>query len=362
MAQKTKTVVASLRIYLPSMNQSPVNLTDPRAIVVRQTLLDGRRVVLTTHRNPDGDAIGSVMGLHHLLVDRGLEVHTILPDPAPRNLRWLIDHAPTDRVSVWSASSGDVQLLTSADVIVVCDLNTLSRLGTGESDLGTAIRTHGMRDTCQLINIDHHVEPEEFTTHQWIDTDAPAVCSMLCELFFDLSVPAATAKAWYTGLMTDTGSFRFPRTTQKTFLQAAWLVEHGADPVEAYERVINANTFQRELLLGSALHTMQRYANDRLCVMSVRTADLERTGSDVEDTEGFVHHTLSIEGVDMGVLVVELPHCVKISFRSKGSVYVRDLAATFGGGGHVYAAGARVFGSTFNDVLKLVVDRASALL
>lgn len=342
------------------MNQ-PASIPQPASEQIRhhiRTVLRGaQRAVITTHQRPDGDAIGSCMGLHHVLCEQGTMVTTMLPDPAPSNLQWMLGSG-TDSIEVWTGDDRQQQLLAGADVIIVLDLNDLSRLGIRESDLGEAIRRRQGDETCAIVNIDHHIQPEDFASIQWIDTEAPAVCAMLTDLFQDTSISSETAMAWYVGLMTDTGSFRFPRTTNHTFAQASWLVACGADPVLAAEHVLSGGRFERELLLGIALQSMKRYAGDALCVMVIRRHHYEDLGVSGQDTDGFVHHTLSIAGVAMGILIVEFEHVTKVSFRSKGTTYVRDLAASFGGGGHLYAAGARIADLPFDDAVNRVIQAA----
>ena len=325
------------------MNESAVN--------TRRALDRASAVLITTHVNPDGDAMGSLLGLASILRSQGKHVTTVLPTKAPSNLTWM---PGADTTMVWNGHQEQRQLLNHADTIVVLDLNDLGRLG----DLGSAIS----EATSVKINIDHHTHPEDFASLQWIDTDAPAVCAMLADLYADVDIPADGAMCLYAGLMTDTGSFRFPRTTEHTFQQAARLVGQGADPVAAYERIMNTNSFNREVLLGASLRGMQLHHDGRLCVMTVSQADFAATGTRVDDTDGFVHHTLSIHGVQMGILFIELEDQVKCSFRSKGNVYVRDLAAAHGGGGHVYAAGARVVGKPLNEaVASIVAESLTAL-
>ncbi len=317
----------------------------------RAALNTARSVVITTHQNPDGDAMGSVLALRLILQQQGRRVTVVLPTPAPSNLQWM---PGADQCTVWTGSETDLQVLQAADTVVVADLNTLGRLGS----LGEAIRTvHAT-----VVNIDHHTHPENFAAVAWIETEAPAVCSMIAELYEDVHLSAEAAMCLYCGLMTDTGSFRFPRTTSHVFDQAARLVRQGADPVAAYERIMNTNAFARERLLGAALQSLRLEHDGRLCVMTVSLDDLARTGTIVDDTEGFVHHTLSIAGVQMGVLCVQLPDQIKCSFRSKGNVFIRNLAASYGGGGHVYAAGARIAGSDLQATVERIVADAATVL
>lgn len=305
-----------------------------------------RSCIITTHINPDGDAIGSALGMLHLVEALGINARVILPSPAPENLTWF-DGA--ERLEVFSADLlADVQ---GAECIIVLDLNARSRL----RDLGEAIS----RSVATVINIDHHTHPEDFAHVAWIDTDACSTCSMVANLARHAGVRhASMAMCLYTGIMTDTGSFRFPRTTAEVHRTVADLLDQGADPVLAFERVMNQGSVLRARLLGEALRSMELHADGRLCMMILRRQTLQEYNCTSDDTEGFVHHTLSLAGVDMGVLIIELEHEIKCSFRSKGSVYVRDLAARYGGGGHVYAAGARIAARPLDDVISDV--RAAA--
>ncbi|MBK9183648.1 MAG: hypothetical protein IPM83_11125 [Ignavibacteria bacterium] len=153
-------------------------------------------------------------------------------------------------------------------------------------------------------------------------------------------------------------SFRFPRTTSDVHKTVATLIDEGADPVRSYDEVMNRGSVGRTRLLGLALSTMGVHAGGRLCTMVVRKRDMLANACTREDVEGFVSQTLALDGVTMGILFVEIDDETKISFRSKGDTYVRDLAALYGGGGHVYAAGARVKGRAFDEVVGEVIEKA----
>lgn len=331
----------------------------------------GKRFIVTTHINPDADAIGSACACKQILELYGAQVTIVLPSECAPNLLWI---PGAINMVVWKGAAGllkGVDELPECDTIIVLDLSAVSRL----QSLGECITASPAR----IINIDHHTYPEQFAHIQWVDTSASSTCQMLSELFAaciqqndarlaDTSKASYTADVasiatcLYTGIMSDSGSFRFPRTTPQLFRTAADLVEMGADPVAAYENTFNVDSFERSRLLGNALATMQLHHDGRLCTLAVSMADIERYGCTASDTEGFVHHTLSISGVLMGILFVELADQVKCSFRSKGDVYVRDLAAQYGGGGHVYAAGARIKGMPLSDVVTTIVERAKLSL
>jgi bifunctional oligoribonuclease and PAP phosphatase NrnA len=322
-----------------------MNTTYERAI---EALKSGKRILITTHVNPDGDAMGSALGLYHALISMGKTAQVLLPSPYPSNLAWL---PGASKAVVWKDSHANHRLLSESDTIAVLDLNSLERLGS----LGKAIdRTAGV----VIVNIDHHPFPQPFASIACIDPAAPATASMLAEMIDDDHMTSQTATCLYTGIMTDTGSFRFPKTSAVLFREAGRLVDAGADPVECYERTMNVNSPQRMLLLGSALKGLQLFAKGRLCVMSVRKRDLKAAEAVIDDTEGFVHHTMSIMGVEMGVLIIEHESEVKVSFRSKGAVHVRKLAEHFGGGGHDHAAGARISRQPYSHVVEQVIARS----
>ncbi len=318
--------------------------TPPRNVI--ESINSARSVVITTHRNPDGDAVGSALGFWHMLRSMGKQAHVILPNEEPQNLRWL----PGAReMTVFGEDCS--HRVANADTIVVLDLNALSRL----EKLAEAITSSG----ATIVNIDHHTHPENFAHVQWIDIEACSTAMMVAQIAMQCNViTAPLATCLYTGIMTDTGSFRFPRTTPEVFEIAGLLVANGADPVMAYDEVMNRGSIQRTQLLGKCLSQLQIHASGALCTMVVSRADLEHYQCTTEDTEGFVSQTLALDGVQMGILFVELADEVKISFRSKNSIYVRDLAAKFGGGGHVYAAGARIKGQPLQQVVATVTERA----
>jgi len=323
---------------------------DPSQVAEFETILAGaRRAVIVTHVNPDGDAIGSALGTWNWLTSRGLDCTVVLPNAAAAYLRWMpgAEHMLT-------YSSRCDQLICDADLILVLDLNTLLRLG----ELGARIAA----SSATIVNIDHHTYPQDFARLALIDTDACSTCALMAEIILAIdgenAISHEVATCLYTGIMTDTGSFRFFRTTAEVFRLAALLISKGADPVQTYEEVINQSSFGRTRLLGIGLASMQMHADGQLCTMTVRRGDLLETGCSVDDVEGFVHHTLSIAGVRAGILFVEVDGEIKCSFRSKGQVGVRDLAAQFGGGGHIHAAGARLRQKNLDEAVSLVMAAA----
>ncbi|MDZ4744788.1 MAG: bifunctional oligoribonuclease/PAP phosphatase NrnA [bacterium] len=331
-----------------------------------EALTGAQNVVITAHINPDGDAVGSTLGLYHALKSKGKSVRVVLPTPVPTTMSWM---PGAEVIEVFSLNPA--LTLEGADTIVVLDLNSVSRL----QDFGKLISATiaasraqantGVHRLVHIINIDHHTEPEDFADVQLVDTTAAATCQMLVEVLRhmpEVTISADCATCLYTGIMTDTGSFHFPRTTAALHRVVAHLIERGADPVMVYDNVYNHSPVARMRMLGFALSSMTTHYAGRVCIMMIRLEDMQRFGCTIDDVEGYVHNTLAVDGVEVGIMLVELPSEIKCSFRSKGDVYVNELAKQFGGGGHVYAAGARVKNQTLQQVLDAVLDKASTIL
>ena len=205
-----------------------------------------------------------------------------------------------------------------------------------------------------MIMIDHHMDPEPFYDLAFHDIHATSTAELVYR-FAVAHMPHAlgrdVATNIYAGVMSDTGSFRFPRVTAATHRMVAHLLECGANPVEIYDTMNNVWTLQRTRLLGAVLASMRMYADGQLCTLQVDDHTIRDLGCSIDDVEGMVHYALSIAGVRCGVLIAERPNGdIKISLRSKGDFTVNRIAESFGGGGHIYAAGARI---AFSSVLQV---------
>jgi phosphoesterase RecJ-like protein len=213
-------------------------------------------------------------------------------------------------------------------------------------------RLRSMRDAVTAspaikICIDHHLEPAPFADHYVIDEDATSTGEIVYRILLELggaTIPAAVAEALYCAIMTDTGSFRYPRVGPETHRIAARLIECGADPVAIFSRVYERWSNGRMHLLGEMLANLTMAANGKIACVTITREMLTRTGTTEEDTDNFTTYPMSINGVQAGILFLELPHGVKISFRSRGEIPINELAREFGGNGHRNAAGARIDG------------------
>ncbi len=331
------------------MPSSTPNLTS-----FRELLQSPSSVVLTTHLNPDGDGLGSQLALAEVLRSQGIPVRIVNHDAVPPPYRFLDPDGRT--IERYEPSRHD-DLLHDARWIVVVDTNQVSRLGRMESAVADSPAAKAI--------IDHHPDPGSFASVVIVDSDASSTGEMVYELFAAtdaLPISAAGASALYTAIMTDTGSFRFPKTDARLHRIVADLIEMGADPVSTYQHVYEEGPANRLQLLGEVLAGLQIAHEGRLCAFTVTRDLLQRTGTTEIDTDAFVPMTLTVGGVQIGLMFTELEDCIKINFRSRGAIPINQLAQQFGGNGHRNAAGARVHNATIDHVRREVIARARHFL
>ncbi len=307
------------------------------------------RFVLTTHINPDGDGIGSEIALASWLRQRGKTVRIINHSPLPAVYRFL---DPAGAVTLFDAGR-DGEAIAGADVIAVLDTNHPDRLGTMKEAV--------LASPAVRICIDHHIGVDPFVSAAFLDENATSTGELLYRLLFGSggeSPDAGIATALYCAVMTDTGSFRYPRTGAATHTMISRLIACGADPVRIYAEVYERWSAGRIHLLGEVLSGLTTEFAGRLAHITITREMLARTGTNEEDTDNFTTYPMSVEGVVAGILFLEIPGGVKMSFRSKGDIPINLLAAEFGGNGHRNAAGARTSGGILPDVRKGVIAAA----
>jgi phosphoesterase RecJ-like protein len=285
--------------------------------------LQGQRVVIIGHQRPDGDCIGSQVALCRVLRSRGIDAIGVNPDKVPRRIRFLIGDTPfyqRDEVP----HDGRLSLFT--------DCADHGRAGDRMREL------YPEAFGC----FDHHLSNHGFGKHNFVDTASAATAEVLTGLFLDAGLPIdkTTAQALYTGIMTDTGQFRFASTSVRVFSLAAELVARGAEPALAGQELYERESFGKLKLLQTYINSLKMECGGRVCIGVLRNGIFEELGATVEDTEGLVDYARSIEGVEIGVLIEERPGVIKASLRAKhGGLRMDTLAAQFNGGGHASAAG-----------------------
>lgn len=314
-----------------------------------------QRVVVTNHVNPDGDAMGSALGWAMYLEGLGHEVSVVVPNQPPHFLRWLPTH---DRVIAADESLDKAQAaMESAEIIFCLDYNALHRAG---NLLAPMIEGAGARK----VLVDHHREPEEWPNDRYSDTGKGSTAEMVYDLIeMNNGLSAMTAEmatCLYVGIVTDSGSFRFPSTTAQTHRAAAVLLESGAVPAEIHEKIYDVNTRARLQLLGVMLDEMEIIESRNICILHLSGPTMQRHGYTKGDSEGFVNYGLSMSGMRMSAFFREDGDVTKCSFRSKGDLDVNTFARKyFNGGGHLNAAGGLFEGSAKAaiDHLKNAVEK-----
>lgn len=321
------------------------NTSDPQAAVDR--LRTAQRVLLTGHRSPDGDCLGSELALAELVRRLGGHATIVNRDPAPSNLAALPGAA-----TVVTAEQLPTGFEREHDLVVTVECPGLDRPG-----------LVGL-DRLPILNIDHHPSNDAYGEVNFLDDEAPAVGVMVWQMFSTagLAPTAADATNLYVALTTDTGDFRYSNATPRAFHAAAEMVAAGADPVQVSEWVHDGRSTASVRLLGEALATLELAAGGRLATVAVAEDAFRRAAASPADTEEIVNQPRAIEGVEVVAFFKQWePGVVRISLRSKGSIDVRRVAAELGGGGHPNAAGCTVRGA-LGDVRRGVTTTLVKLL
>ena len=316
---------------------------------------NSKRVIITTHTNPDGDAIGSALGLYYYLKTIGKAAHVINDSITPANLEFLDVNSEIRTYSY----SDDSQKINTADLIIIADLNDPKRLRGMQEII--------VNSPAKKLMIDHHINPVNFVEFYFGDTEATSTGELVWDLISqNIQLQnAPLANAIYTAIMTDTGSFRFDRTDSKTHRAVADLISLGANPNYCYEMVYNQSSLAAVRMMGEALANLQLFHQNQVCLMELTKEMFDKTGCLNEDTDNFVEKTLSVKGVKLGILVSYLRDKdeIRVSFRSKeGFLNARDLAVIFGGGGHTHAAGARIYNSTIEEAKRIILQEVNSLI
>lgn len=310
--------------------------------------------LITTHVNPDADAIGSEAAVYYILKKLGKQIFIVNNSPLPYNLAFL---DPDNKIETYSSEKHD-KLISKVDVLVCVDFNRSNRILKMQPvfDLSNRIK----------VCIDHHQDAGNFVDFLFVDDSYCATGEIIYDFIKQTGIVTLDkniAEAVYAAIMTDTGSFRFERTSSNIHIIAAELLSFGVNPGAVYDKIYEQGKFSRIKLLGSALASMKLYGdNNAICYMIITQNIFKETEAEESDTDGFVNYALSVEGVKIGMMFTELNEGFKVSFRSKGSIPVNKLAAEFGGGGHVNASGARFPEKKINDMLPVILSEAKKYL
>lgn len=320
---------------------------------LKEIILNNNSFLISSHVNPDADAIGSELAFFYLLKKLKKNVRVVNHSRTPYNLQFLDSEKIIEKYN----EALHLNIFDETDVFILLDLNQANRIVKMEN---------GFRNFKGIkVCIDHHQDPENTFDLLIDETSYSATGEIIYDFIsktkiveFDYNI----AFQLYAAVMTDTGSFRFERTTYKTHLMIAELLQYGVSPLDVYDKIYNQFKFGRMKLLGQTLSSIQLDNTQKIAYMIVNQKMLEETNTCEDDVDGFVNYCLSIQNVVIGILFYELEDGLKISFRSKGNIPVNLLAKDFGGGGHVNASGTRLFNLKINDIKDKVILRTKYYL
>lgn len=320
---------------------------------VKKLLANPKKIIITSHRNPDGDAIGSSLGLYHYLIQLGHQVSVAFPSEFPTIFEWMPD---SEKILIFDIDQIKTrQALESADIVFAMDYNALERI----DRMGEIIRS--LRRVPKIM-IDHHREPELFADFMLSDITASSTSELVVDFIKMLDdsdkLTKTVGECLYTGIVTDTGSFKFA-TSPKLFRTVADLIEIGVDDYKLQDLIHNNLPEKNLRLLGHCLsERMEVLPEFKTGIVWLTKKDYEIFDIQRGDTEGIVNHVLSMKDVRMACFIAEQPTIVKISMRSKGDINVQEICKNhFNGGGHKNASGGYSYAT-----LKATIDKFKNLL
>ena len=303
---------------------------------IKTLLQSSENIVITCHKGPDGDAIGSTLALYLYLKKQEKNVKVIVPDDFPFFLKWL---PQSEHILLYEGNKEESDnLINNADLIFTLDFNALHRTGEMQETLSKA--------SAKFVMIDHHQQPDTYAEVTYSDTSICSTCQMVYHFIDALgdlkSIDTDIANCIYTGIMTDTGSFRFRSTTSTTHRVIANLIDIGIDNALIHQNVYDSNSYNRLQLLGKSLNNLKVIPELNTAYISLSADEQNEFNAKKGDTEGVVNYALSLQGIKLAAIFKEDQNSklIKISLRSKGDFSVNEFSrAHFNGGGHTNAAG-----------------------
>ena len=306
---------------------------------IKQLLATPKKISIIPHRGPDGDAMGSTLALYHFLKKFNHEATVIAPNEFPDFLAWL---PGAETVKIFEKEKEIcTQILNDSDIIFTLDFNAFHRVG---NEMEPVLA----QQKAIFVMIDHHQKPDDYATYMYSDTNFGSTCEMIYNFitFLDQkqSIDTTVGTCIYTGILTDSGSFKFPCTTGDTHRIVASLIDLGVENTQIPNLLFDNSSYSRLQLLGRALQNMKIIPQHRASYTSLTQDELDSFDYVKGDTEGIVNYGLSVKGIQITAIFIENKDegIIKISFRSQGDIDVNQFARDhFNGGGHRNAAGGK---------------------
>tara|TARA_Y100001970_G_scaffold189834_1_gene230784 strand:+ start:905 stop:1903 length:999 start_codon:yes stop_codon:yes gene_type:complete len=316
---------------------------------LKHLIEDANNIILSTHRDPDGDGLGSEMGMYYYLKSIGKKVEVVNISSTPARYRFL------DTENVIKAYSSEVdKIVDSADLLIAFDLGDFNRLG----EIGDIVS----KNNTNSVNLDHHVAKDSYNyTLSIINDQAPSTTFMVWEYFGYLGInnkplPDNIALPLYAGLVNDTGSFRYDSVTSKAHDMASHMLKSNINPNEIFSNIYENRRISKIHLLSSMINKIELIENSKIGYVIIDEQDFENTKASNEDAEGFSEFIRGIDSVEISFSIIQRDECYKVSFRSDGKYTVNDIAGLLGGGGHRFAAGCSIPLDTLNDSLSIILE------
>ena len=318
-------------------------------LALKELLATPKKIAIIPHKSPDGDAMGSTLALYHFLQKENHHATVISPNDFPNFLAWL---PGSENVLIFETNKEiSTQTILDAEIVFTLDFNALHRTGEMEHVLNKV--------TVPMVMIDHHQKPDDYAKYIYSDTAFGSTCEMVYNFITFLgkkeAIDKTIATCIYTGITTDSGSFRFPSTTSKTHRIVADLIDIGINNSEIHNLLFDNNSYNRLQLLGRALQNMKVFPELKTSYISLSQKELDEFHYEKGDTEGVVNYGLTIKGIEFAAIFIEHrdENIIKISFRSQGDFDVNQFAREhFNGGGHINAAGGKSYDTLENTIKK----------
>jgi len=313
-----------------------------------------RKIIITTHTNPDGDAVGSSLAIYYYLKDKDKDVSIIIDgSECPLNYSFLKSSEKIQRYD----SAVHNSLINVVDLIIITDLNDLSRTRSMEFPI--------LNSPAKKILIDHHLNYNYFSNVTLSFSDLVATGEIVFNLlkFSKTVITKNIAEALYTSIYTDSGGFRFKKTSSNTLKIASELINSGADPVYIYDKIYNTCSINKLKLHGLAMSKIETFCDSKLSIMCITKKMFDECGAAKVDTEDLSNVLLSLVGSKIGALIIEMnDNEFRVSLRSKEEIDIGNVAQYFGGGGHINAAGCHFFNMNIEEVKKTLIQELGELI
>jgi phosphoesterase RecJ-like protein len=330
------------------------HLNETQIKELQQLLANPKKIAIIPHRNVDGDAMGSTLGLYHILKQLNHQITVVVPNEIPDYLQWIPGIEEATLIYEGAKNSEAIEVLKETELIFTLDFNALHRAG---EQMETVLKTL----SAPFILIDHHEKPDNFAKYMFSDIEYSSTCQMVYELIQKLElgdyINLDAATCLYTGIATDSGGFRFPRTTGNLHRIVGNLIDIGVNNSQIHENLYDNGDYNKLQILGKALSNMKVLPEYKTSYIALSQQEQNELKVKKGDTEGIVNYGLTIKNIDFTAFFTEVTEekIIKISFRSQGDFDVNKFARNhFNGGGHKNAAGGKSFDSLEGTITKFI--------